>query len=506
MNQEQFSKYDSEFCGSVPIHLINVIQPYGVLLVVDINSLSIIQVSENTFPLFGVSAINMVEKKLSEFISDKEITELKTHLSEGVTEKLPLLWELNGERYTLIAHRKNNCFILEIENLPSGGGEDAHFVRVFRKIKNAMSNIEAAVSTEAACTVAAAELKKVSGFDKVMIYRFDEDWNGHVLAEAMEEGMESYIGFTFPASDIPKQARDLYLSNPYRYIPNREYAPVRLYPVINPATATFIDLSDCNIRGVSKVHLEYLGNMRVNASMSTRILFNGKLWGLIACHHRTARTMNYTMCAVFELLSGIISNKITSLYNRERLTKEEKVHQVYNTMVEALFKTGDVPGSLLFGAKTVLDLFSASGAILYFGNRSYSVGTVPPPEETDDLLLWLHTRKLRATLPVAALSVEYDRAELFQDIASGLLALPLNTQRDEYLLLFRPETVQTINWGGNPEERIFFEKDMRTYHPRYSFKLWQENVTGVSLPWEDVELNIAESLRSLIFQYNAENP
>lgn len=506
MNQELLNKYDSEFCGNLPIHLINVIQPYGVLLVADIATLNIIQVSENTFPLFGVTALNMVEKKLTDFVAETDIDQVKAQLPATVTDKLPLQWTIRNEKYNLLAHRKNTCYIFEIEHTPSVTDEDTHFVQVFNKIKYAMTAIQAASSTEEACTIAAEALKKVSGFHKVMVYRFDEHWNGNVLAEAMDQGMESYIGFTFPASDIPKQARQLYLTNPYRYIPDREYTPVRLYPVINPATAAFIDLSDCNIRGVSKVHLEYLGNMRVNASMSTRILFNDQLWGLIACHHRSARKMDYTMCAVFELMSGIISNKITSLHNREKLVREEKVHQVYNAMVETLFKKGDIPGSLLYGTRNVLELFSASGAILYHGGQSYSVGTVPPLEEMDDLLLWLHTRQLRSTMPVASLAHEYDRAVQYSDIASGMLALPLNTQQDEYLLLFRPETVRTIKWGGNPEERIFFEKDMKTYHPRFSFQLWQEKVTGVSLPWADVELNMAESLRSLIFQYNAENP
>lgn len=506
MNQELLNKYDSEFCGNLPIHLINVIQPYGVLLVVDMASMNIIQVSENTFSMFGVTALKMVEKNLADFVDETDIAQMKGQLATMTTDKLPLQWTINQEKYSLLAHRKNTCYIFEIDNIPADKDQEAHFVQVFSKIKYAMTAIQAATSTEEACTIAAEALKKVSGFDKVMVYRFDENWNGHVLAEAMEPGMESYIGFTFPASDIPRQARQLYLTNPYRYIPDREYTPVRLYPVINPATSAFIDLSDCNIRGVSKVHLEYLGNMRVNASMSTRILFNEQLWGLIACHHRSARTMDYTMCAIFELLSGIISNKITSLYNREKLMREEQAHKVYQAMVETLFKTGDIPGSLLYGIRNVMELFSASGAILYYGRQSYSVGSVPPRDETDDLLLWLHTRQLRNSLPVTSLSQEYDRAAQYSVTASGMLALPLNTNLDEYLLLFRPETVRTINWGGNPEERIFFEKDMKTYHPRFSFQLWQEKITGVSLPWQDVELNMAESLRSLIFQYNAENP
>ncbi|WP_114941825.1 GAF domain-containing protein, partial [Mucilaginibacter endophyticus] len=161
-----------------------------------------------------------------------------------------------------------------------------------------------------ASQAAVHELRRITGFDGIMMYRFDEDWNGTVIAEEKDAPeLEHYLGHTFPGSDVPRQARDLYLKNSYRLIPDRDFTPVRLYPVMNPVTNTFIDLSDCNLRGVAAVHLEYLKNMNVQASMSIRVIDNGKLWGLIACHHVRPHYLSFETGAVCEMLSSVISNR-----------------------------------------------------------------------------------------------------------------------------------------------------------------------------------------------------
>jgi light-regulated signal transduction histidine kinase (bacteriophytochrome) len=216
---------------------------------------------------------------------------------------------------------------------------------VYQELKFVIAAIEATASIEDAARLAVNELKRISGFDKVMVYQFDADWNGTVIAEAMEPEMEPYFGLKFPASDIPKQAREMYRKNPYRFIPDVAYQPVRLYPVLNPVTGGFTDLTDSNLRSVAGVHLEYLRNMRVAASMSTRIVKDEQLWGLISCHHRTAKPLSYQMCSLFELLSTIISAKVTALEQRKEYLFKSEMHTLYSRLVERIYNSRRLPNA-----------------------------------------------------------------------------------------------------------------------------------------------------------------
>jgi len=365
-----------------------------------------------------------------------------------------------------------------------------------------MALIEAADTTGEVCRAAAKELQRISGFDKVMIYRFDPDWNGSVIAEEKVAEMESYLGFTFPASDIPRQARDLYLKNPYRFIPDRNYQPVGLYPVMNPLTRSFIDLSDCNVRGIVAVHLEYLANMGVTASMSTRILSNDRLWGLIVCHHQDVKPFSFELCSLFELLSHTISARILSLQNKEKREFTTGLQDGYNRIIAQIFDTTDVAEGLFEGDLSVLTLFNAGGALLALGRDRYTSGVLPEKDRTEELLFWLQSRQLTKIYYSDHLSAAFDQAVTYSDMASGLLAIPIHPGRHEYLLLFRPEAEKVIEWGGDPDGRIVFEKDEKNYHPRNSFRKWRQILKNNSLPWKEEELTVAETMRSFLYEHS----
>ncbi|HXD79855.1 MAG TPA: GAF domain-containing protein [Puia sp.] len=495
--------YDSEFCGKVPIHLINTIQPYGVLLVLSRPGLEIIQVSENAAAIFGRAAPDLVRTPVGRYLDVPTNDALFAVSSGKSADKIPQVWQVGGQRYFALIHIKDDQILVELEARPYKTDEQQSFISVYQQIRYSMSLIEKAASSTEVCAIAAGELRRISGFDKVMIYRFDEDWNGTVIAEERKQDMESYLGFTFPASDIPKQARELYLRNPYRYIPDRTYAPVKLYPVINPGTHSFVDLSDCNVRGVVSVHLEYLANMGVTASMSTRILNNDRLWGLIACHHSTPKWMSFELCSVFELLSNIISARLHSLQNKERADAFTRTQHTYSRIIEQVYETRSLREALLEANHSVLELFGAQGAALISGNEWIPHGQTPGRENVQELMLWLHSRNLKRNLHTDHLSAEFEQAEAMSGTASGLLAIPFNPDQEQYVLLFRPEFKQIIEWGGDPESRIVFEKDGANYHPRNSFKIWRQTVTGSSLPWREEELTAAETLRSFLYEYAA---
>jgi light-regulated signal transduction histidine kinase (bacteriophytochrome) len=364
-----------------------------------------------------------------------------------------------------------------------------------------MEAINAAPDVKGACEVAARQLKALSGYDKVMVYQFDKDWNGTVIAEELEPGMESYLGLTFPASDIPRQARAMYLKNPYRLIPNRDYVPVSLYPVINPITNAFTDLSGCNLRSVPAVHLEYMKTMQIMTSMSCRILKDGQLWGLFSCHHRTPYYLPYEGRVLFELLSDIIAARIVSLHYKGNTDVYTRLHDIHARLVEQVYTDNNLLKGLLKGETNVLRLLGATGAVMVADRQMETAGRVPDRYALQDLLLWLQSSAEKGVSQVQSLSAIYEPAHAFTDIASGLLIIPVQPQKNEFLLLFRPEVVQEVNWGGNPDEAIRFEKDNIQYHPRNSFSVWQQKVQYTALPWEETEMVMAGHLRNFILEY-----
>lgn len=493
--------YDSEFCGKVPIHLINTVQPYGALLVLARTSLAIIQVSENVGQLFGLSAPALIQSSLERHLDPSALSFLRQVAAGKSTDKIPQVWTIRGKKYLALLHIKDTYILAEIELDPYREEEQRSFVSIYQEIRYSMALLEGATSSTEICAIAARELKRISGFDKVMVYRFDAEWNGNVIAEEREDDMESYLGFTFPASDIPRQARELYLRNPYRFIPDRNYQPVKLYPVINPSTQTFIDLSDCNVRGVVSVHLEYLANMGVTASMSVRILNNDRLWGLIACHHKTAKPLSFQLCSVFELLSNTISARMHSLQNKEKHQRYTRTGEVFSRLMAQVYDTGNLSRGLLEGDMTIRDLFNVTAAVYTRNGELTTQGALPQKDSLEELLLWLHTRQLTRPFHTDHLSAQFDHAAPYMDKVSGMLAIPFDPEHEGYILAFRPEVKKVIDWGGDPGGRIVFEKDGLNYHPRHSFKLWRQIVSGVSLPWQEEELSAAESLRSFLYEY-----
>lgn len=492
--------YDSEFCGSLPLNHINVIQSYGYLIVLDRPTLKILQVSENITALFDTELPQIINKPLTDFIDTAVIQSLQERFGKKNNEKVPATFAINGRNMPALLHFKADYLILEVEKQQHVG--ERSFTSVFEEVKYAMAAIERADTIEDVSRAAISELRKLTGFDGMMMYRFDSEWNGTVIAEEKVPELENYLGHTFPASDVPRQARELYLKNPYRLIPDRDYQPVRLYPIINPVTHTFIDLSDCNLRGVAAVHLEYLKNMNVQASMSIRVIHQGQLWGLIACHHVTPHYLTFEICAVCELLSSVISNKITTIIYKENFDIESEIQRRQTALVARVY----AEGSLLEGLfndqdNNLMHLFSASGATAIIEGQTTSIGQVPHEDFMNDMVLWLQSKQINQVYASDSLPELLEDAVPYADKASGILILPIDGAKGDYLICFRPEVIQTIKWGGDPNQTINFEADGKNYHPRNSFKIWQQTVNHTSVAWSKQELEAAQSMRSFIYEY-----
>jgi chemotaxis family two-component system sensor kinase Cph1 len=497
----QIINYEAEFCGKVPLNQTNMIQPHGVLLIVSSDQFQIIQVSENASEVLGLNYKEVISRSLPDLIPSSQGEKFKERFQQKFTGKLPFSFSFTSGDHLASIQSMDSFLIVEIEKEKRSPASNDSFLDMYQEMKYAMAAVEAAGTTEAACAVAIEELKRISGFDKIMVYRFDEEWNGDVIAEVKQDGMESYFGLKFPASDIPRQARELYRKMPYRLIPNVDYEPVKLYPVINPVTNAFTDLSNSELRSVAGVHLEYLRNMGVVASMSTRILMDGALWGLIACHHRQPKYLSFELCSAFELLSNVISAKISSVQKQDVFSLKSKKQDLYTEILEDMYRRRDLSASFLNMQNEWLQLLGSKGVSLINEHRVNSVGEVPDESDIAELVLWLQARNFNRVYHNPSLSSSFEGSEKYAKIASGILALPIQPERGSYILAFRPEVLQQVNWGGNPNEAVQFEPGGKQYHPRNSFSQWQQVVKGTSIPWKTEEIEIAESFRNLVVEY-----
>lgn len=505
-NMATNKNFDASFCGNLAIHQTNSIQDFGYLIILDINSLEIVQASENIIKITKKTVQDFVGTNFSQLLSENDFKHFKAEISKGKRNRLPFKFMLNGNQRPLavnvLAHIKTEFVILEIEE--ADDIRDRSFTEVFQEIRSFISQLESTDQLQEVCEASIKEIRKIAGFDGIRMYRFDKEWNGTVIAEDISDGLESYLGQTFPASDVPKQARALYLKNPYRLIPNRNYQAVKLYPVINPINNSFLDLSDCNLRSVAGVHLEYMANMNVMASMSIRVIVDGKLWGLISCHHITSKYLSNESRSIFEWLSMEISNRISSILKQEELVNHAALLNTRTLITDAIHTENDVVKGL-FGEsnQNLLSLFNATGMAMSYKNKIHTLGSVPETDEIENLILWLEGKGTINVYSTQNLGEIYEEAKVYANIASGTLVIPIDSNKGEYIICFKPEVIQSIKWGGDPNQAISFEKDGINYHPRNSFKLWLQTIYGQSTKWNDAELEMAESLKNFLFEFKA---
>ncbi|MCJ8165039.1 GAF domain-containing protein [Pontibacter sp. E15-1] len=504
VNVTMDKNYDSEFCGSIPLHLVNLIQPHGVLLVLDTVDLRIMQASENVVQHFSMEMDSLLEKPLSQFLPENQYSDLKAKVeSQGFKDKIPfsLTFLLQGQpkHFTALVHPKEAYVLVELEENDPDSTE-ASFIGLYQQIKYVTGLLKQAGTTQEVADIAATEVKKLTSFDRVLLYQFDPQWNGIVIAQAKEPDMDDYMDLRFPASDVPKQARDLYFSNPYRLIPTRSYEPVRLIPIINPMTQRFTDLSDCNLRSVATVHLEYLANLNVMASMSLPLIIENKLWGLVSCHNKTPICLNYEQRSSLELLSGIISAQLAGKEREKTILLRAGLHSIHAQLLEQLYRGASFTDGLLSGSPNILQLLGLTGAAVLYDGNVWTSGETPDKEELKKLAGWLRRNKSDKLIATDRLPHQYAQSQEYKELASGLIALAINADQGEYILGFRPEVLQTVSWGGNPNQAIQMEADGKSYHPRNSFATYQETVKFTSLPWEPEVLDAAEVLRSAVLE------
>ena len=340
-----------------------------------------------------------------------------------------------------------------------------------------------------------------------MIYRFDEEGHGEVFSETRKPELEAFLGNRYPASDIPQIARRLYVRNRVRLLGDVNYAPSPIEPRLSPLTRQELDMSMCFLRSASPIHIQYLQNMGVSATLVVSLMVGDKLWGLVSCHHYSPRVLPLEMRSVCELLGEAIGTRIAALESFAQGQSGLSVRRLEQRMVESISRDGDWRGALFDSARSLLLPLAANGAALLFEGNIQTIGEVPSTSDIRALAEWLRPQLSSGVFSTAALaSVEPDFAPLTQ-VASGLVATRVSGSGDEMLIWFRSERVRTITWGGNPFKPPSDNDDPRELSPRRSFAQWHQVVENTSDPWTPAELTAAQmigaSVTDVILQFRA---
>ncbi len=493
---------DLSNCNKEPIHIPGSIQPHGVLFALKEPDLTILQVSDNAFDLFGLSPQELLNQNLANFLELAQINLIKDSLNQEdllICNPIELTINLDNKlvNFDGILHRSHETLILELE--PTTLEKGNTFFDFYYLVKVAMSKLQSASSLAEISEIIVKEVKKITGFDRVMLYRFDENWHGTVIAEEKPEYLTPYLGLRYPASDIPTQARKLYSQNWLRLIPNIYYQPVAIVPTNNPLTDEPLDLSRAVLRSVSPVHVEYMHNMGVTASMSISIIKDGNLWGLIACHHQSPKYIPYQVRNACEFLGQMTSLEIAAKEDSEDVESKMQVKSCHSKLVEYMSLESNFIDGLINNQPNLLNLVNAQGAAVCYHGNYFTVGKTPKQQDIQDLVEWMHQNQKEEIFYTDSLSQVYPQAEKLRDFASGLMALSISKSQKNYVLWFRPEVVQTVDWGGNPNKPVEVKQNGSIrLSPRKSFELWQETVLLKSLSWKSYEVNAALELRNAI--------
>jgi two-component system, chemotaxis family, sensor kinase Cph1 len=501
-------------CDREPIHVPGSIQPHGLLMVLTEPDFQIVQISENATDFLGIPPEDLLDRALVELIGSDRIRAVQACLGRLFEQTNPIQLTIAQADGTArmcngIVHRTlAGQVVLELEPL---GVSVTDISDSFRQLKRILVKIQGINTLSELCDLIVNEVRQITGCDRVMIYRFNQQGDGSVIAEAKQPYMEAFLGLHYPHSDVPQQARNLYTLNWLRLLKDVNMPPVGLLASSQPDNAAPpepLDMSYCTLRSISPIHREYLQNMGVAASMSISIMQQKHLWGLIACHHDTPKFIPYEIRTICEVLGHLMSSEIANQEANETLDYRLHLQTTQARLIDSLVGTTDFVQALEEAAADVLQLVNAQGFAVCEGGRIALIGNTPEESDIVKLLAWLegdgdaHPQQFdQDQFVTAALPQIYPPATTYKDVASGLLAVVISKTQHRYLLWFRPELLKTVTWAGDPNKPKQIEADGSiTLTPRQSFAAWQETVRLQSPPWLRCEVTGAIALKDAIIE------
>jgi light-regulated signal transduction histidine kinase (bacteriophytochrome) len=507
-----FGQADLTNCERELIHLAGSIQPHGALLVLRERDGLVVQASANCDSLLGLPAERLLMRPLSVLGGDLEARVRLLSAVPDLAEPRPLQAHTDAagvaREWLLMLHRVPGQGVLALEfEAPGGGGPDAARVTeqpsLLAGLSDAVQRFSQAATVPVLCDGITRCVRDLTGYDRVMVYKFDPDGHGKIIAEARHPRLETLLGHQYPSTDIPQRARALYLANRVRVLVDVHYQPVPMVPVQLPAdpeggrpSADELDMSMCALRSMSPLHLQYLKNMGVTGTLVVSLVREGQLWGLIAAHHDSPRTISPVLRAACDLLAEVAATRIAAIENYAHAQVAILVRRLEQRLVEATSTEGDWRLALFRNPRTLLQPLEATGAALFHDGEWLTTGEVPSTPELRQLLLWVDGRYADAPFATASVGKDDAALESLTPVASGVLAVKLSNQRPDYLLWFRKEQLRTVTWAGDPAKPTV-DDDPLTLSPRRSFAAWSEIVRGTALPWSAAELALGRAIGGL---------
>ncbi len=515
-----FGQADLSNCDRELIHLAGSVQPHGLLLALSEPGLRIIQASANVQALLGVPTDSLLSQGAIELGGDiagsiQHVCARIADLSDPVPLRCRLQVRGQSREFEGTLHRVRSgpggsALLVEIEPVDPADAsiETVHIgsVQLREMLGAAVQRFSAASTIGTLADGVVRSFRDMFGYDRVMVYKFDPDGHGKIIAEARDPRLESLLGHHYPASDIPQRARELYLRNRLRVLVDVHYAPAPLVPTQLPGSGEELDMSMCHLRSMSPLHLQYLKNMGVTATLVVSLVREGRLWGLIACHHYSARNLRFAVRAAADLLAEVVSTRIAAIEHYAHAQVAVQVRRLEQRLVEATSTEGDWRIALFRNPRTVLQPLEATGAALFHQGELLTAGETPSTAELRVLMQWIETQTFDGLFSLSSISRTNPSLDSLTPTASGVLAVKLSASKPDYLMWFRKEQLLTVTWAGDPSKPVV-GNDPLELSPRRSFAAWSEIVRGTALPWSSSELALARafggSLIDIIVQINA---
>ncbi len=502
-----FGQADMTNCERELIHLAGSIQPHGLLLVLREPQLRIVQASRSAGDFLGRPLDWLLLANLSALDGDV-VQRVRALCDEGgLREPSPLRCRIAGVTFEGVVHRNGiDTLVLELEPLdPPPRGLQSVVIdsaSLLDRLGAEVQRISEASSIGTLTDGVVQGLRDIVGYDRVMVYRFDPDGHGKIVAEARDPRLEPLLGHRYPATDIPQRARELYLRNRVRVLVDVNYEPSLLVPQLLPGGSALdageLDMSLCHLRSMSPLHLQYLKNMGVTATLVVSLVREGKLWGLIACHHYEPRNLPYAVRAACELLGEAIATRIAAIENYARAQVAIQVRRLEQRLVEATSTEGDWRLALFRNPSTLLQPLDATGAVLFHDGEVLSCGEVPSTPELRALCDWVAEQPGDGPFSCSSVGSANPSLAALTPTASGVIAVRLSASRPDYLMWLRKEQLQSYTWAGDPTKPVI-DNDPLKLSPRRSFAAWSEIVRGTATPWTPGEVALAAAFgRALI--------
>jgi light-regulated signal transduction histidine kinase (bacteriophytochrome)/CheY-like chemotaxis protein len=489
---------DLSNCDREPIHLLSTIQPIGFLVAASSDWI-ITRLSANAPTWLGQPVDVLLGSTLRALFTPEALHTLRNRLTvlrgDDAVERAFGLHLIKGQPpFDVAVHLSAGKIVLECE--PS---EPDHDMNAGTLVRSLVSRLQTTEAIGDFYRESARLLRALCGFDRVMVYKFNHDNSGEVVADATRVGTPSFLGLHYPASDIPKQARALYERNWLRIIADTSSEGVSIIPQLSPE-GELLDLSMSTLRSVSPIHLEYLRNMGVAASMSVSILRRGKLWGLFACHHLTPRRIGYERRTAVELFGQTFSLLLESREREMEVAYETRARKLHNQIMAAMAAEASTFENVSRLVDAITDLIPCDGVGIWVEEQATLRGTTPTREEFLGLTRFLNRTAASSVFATNEIGRVYEAARDFPERAAGLLAIPVSRSPRDYIVFFRREVARSVTWAGNPDKPVTAGPNGVRLTPRKSFEAWREVVRGQSHPWSDAELRVANSLRTTLLE------